>query len=201
MHYPKTGSSPAAFIPRLRRSGEVLWEILLLLGLGIAVLVLWHEILLQHAPRSPFFRYEAELRRVGAAVERYQAGCGVLPARLGDLGGAAAAEGGCAPSVLSSPAQLRDAWGSSYHYVADAGRFALRSAGGDRVVFTADDIVLGDTARSWRAHYQQPTDWLRLSLALATVLMAVLFVARSVNLLWRGALACGRVVLRQRVVS
>lgn len=200
MRYPKTGTSPAAVIPLLRRGGEVLWEIALLLGLGLAVL-LWHEILLQQTPRSPYFRYEAELYTVGAAVERYQAGCGVLPARLGDLRGAAAAEGGCAPSALSFTAQLRDAWDSPYHYLPDAGRFTLRSAGRDRVVFTADDIVLGDPARAWRAHYQQPTDWLRLSLALATVLLAVLFVAKSVNLLWRGALACGRVVLRQRVVS
>lgn len=202
MRYSKNGNSAETAVAALTwRHGDVLREAALLLGLAIAVLLLGQASLLRHAPYTPVFRYEAELHSVAAAIAHFQAECGVLPARLRDLSGTAAGPGACQHQAPATPLRLRDAWGSAYHYVPSAAGFTLRSAGRDRVVFTADDIVLGDTAQSWRAHYRQPTDWLRLTLALATVLLAVLFAARLMSLLWRGGLACGRLLVRQRVSS
>ncbi|MCQ4164299.1 type II secretion system protein GspG [Tahibacter harae] len=202
MRCSKNGGSAAATAAMLvRRYGDVLREIALLLGLAIAVLLLGQASLLRHAPYSPVFRYEAELRSVAAAIEHFQAECGVLPARLRDLTHTAAGPAACQHQSLAAPFRLRDAWGSAYHYAPAAGSFTLRSAGRDRVIFTADDIVLGDTAWSWRPLYRPPTDWLRLSQALATVLLAVLFVTKLLSLLWRGGMACGRSLLRQRLSS
>jgi hypothetical protein len=197
MHFPKTGSSPAGAIPLLRRSGEVLWEILLLLGLGVAVGLLARESALQHAPDNPVSRYEADLRAVAGEIQRYQAECGVLPARLRDLAEATGAS--CVLTASATPVRWRDAWGSGYHYRPSAGRFTLRSAGRDRVVLTSDDIVWGDAAKAWRPHYRPPTDWLRLFFALATVLAAVFFVGKLSGLVWRGGLACGRLLRWQRL--
>lgn len=201
LRYSRDGSSAAAAMVLTRRGGDLPGEIALLLGLAIAVLLLGQASLLRPAPYSPVFRYEAELRSVADAIEHFRTQCGVLPLRLRELSGITAGRAACQQQAAAAPVRLRDAWGSSYHYARAAGGFTLRSAGSDRVAFTADDIVLGDAAWPWRSVYRPPADWLGLSLALATVLLAVLFAARLLRLLWRGSMVCRRSLLRQRILS
>lgn len=165
---------------RLRRIAVGFLETAQLLGLAVAVLILGNDSLSLHTPMR--LRYELELKKLATTVERFRAECGVLPARLDEL--AVAAGRACRPQAVE-PARLHDAWSRPYRYQVQGSGFELRSAGADGVVFSADDIVSGDTAAPWRDHYRPPTDWPRLLAALATVLMAGLLIAKLSSLLWR----------------
>lgn len=176
-------------LPLLRQVGEFVG-----LALCLAVLLMFGG---QHGPYPKFYRYEAEMSAVAAAVEHYRVDCGLLPARLQDL--AVPAPGrGCSARTMLREQRLRDAWDGAYRYVPTGDRFELRSAGRDRLDYTPDDLVWGDDAKPWRSHYQPPTDWPRLLAALMTVLLAVLLLTKLLRLLWRGSLLLGRLLLRQR---
>lgn len=74
-----------------------------------------------------------KLSQVGNAIELYQVSSNELPANLDAL------TSGDKP-VLSSPADLDDAWGQRFEYEPSAGHYTLYSRGRDGVAGTADDI-------------------------------------------------------------
>lgn len=163
-------------------------------GMAVAVLILSDSFSLQ-TPVRPVLRYEWELKNAAAAIERFHADCGVLPARLDEL--AVPAGRACWPQAVEST-RLHDAWGHAYRYGLQGSGFELRSAGADGEVFTRDDLVYGDATAPWRDHYRPPTDWPRLLAALATVLMAGLLIAKLSSLLWRGGRLFAGLIWRPR---